>query len=233
MRLTATGRAGHGSRANPDNAVTKIAAAVTRIGAHRWPVRLTPVVRAAIEQLSQAVGAAWDGSTVDNLGETLGAAAPLVVHTVRNSANPTGLAAGGKVNVVPGEATALVDGRVLPGTLAEFERTIDELTGTDVDWEYVHNEVPLAAPVDSPTFAAMRAALLEADPGAHVVPYCMAGGTDAKQFSRLGIVGYGFAPLRLPPGFEYHALYHGVDERVPVDGLEFGTRVLDRFLTTC
>ncbi|GAA0922610.1 M20/M25/M40 family metallo-hydrolase [Virgisporangium ochraceum] len=237
MRLTALGRAGHGSRVNPDNAVTKIAAAVTRIGAHRWPVRLTPVVRAAIEGLAHALGRSVgdldDPSTMDGLADLLGAAAPLVMHTVRNSANPTGLQAGGKVNVVPGEATALVDGRVLPGTLAEFERTIDELVGDDVSWEYTHNEVPLAAPIDSPTFAAMKAALQDADPGAHVVPYCMAGGTDAKQFSRLGIVGYGFAPLRLPPGFEYHAMYHGVDERVPVDGLEFGTRVLDRFLSTC
>jgi acetylornithine deacetylase/succinyl-diaminopimelate desuccinylase-like protein len=234
MRLTATGRAGHGSRVNADNAVTKIAAAVTRIGAYRWPVRLTPVVRAAIEGISAAVGVPFGPDTdVDGLAAALGPAAPLVMHTVRNSANPTGLAAGGKVNVVPGDATALVDGRVLPGTLDEFERTIDELVGPEVSWEYIHNEIPLAAPVDSPTFAAMRAALHEADPGAHVVPYCMAGGTDAKQFFRLGIVGYGFAPLRLPPGFEYHAMYHGVDERVPVDGLEFGTRVLDRFLSTC
>jgi acetylornithine deacetylase/succinyl-diaminopimelate desuccinylase-like protein len=195
----------------------------------------------AIEEIGRAVGVhndlsdadLDDPSTVDGLAEALGAAASLVLNTVRNSANPTGLAAGGKVNVVPGEATALVDGRVLPGTLEEFERTIDGLVGTDAEWEYVHREVPLAAPVDAPTFRAMRAALEAADPGAHVVPYCMSGGTDAKQFSRLGIVGYGFAPLRLPPGFEYHALYHGVDERVPTDALEFGTRVLDRFLSTC
>jgi acetylornithine deacetylase/succinyl-diaminopimelate desuccinylase-like protein len=240
MRLTARGRAGHGSRVNADNAVTKLANAVTRIGAYRWPARLTPVVRAAIEELSAAVGVHYgpdtdldDPSTVDGLAAALGGAAPLVMHTIRNSANPTGLAAGGKVNVVPGEATALVDGRVLPGTQEEFERTIDELLGADVSWEYVHNEIPLAAPIASPTFAAMRAALLEAHPGAYAVPYCMAGGTDAKQFSRLGIACYGFAPLRLPPGFEYHAMYHGVDERVPVDGLEFGTRVLDRFLSTC
>lgn len=232
MRLTAKGRAGHGSRVNPDNAVTKIAAAVTRIGAHRWPVRLTPVVTAAIEELFAALGLRFNGQ-VDGIERALGAVGALVVHTLRNSANPTGLSAGGKVNVVPGEASALVDGRVLPGTLAEFENTIDELVGADVDWEYIHREVPLAAPIDVPTFAAMRAALAEADPGAHVVPYCMAGGTDAKQFHRLGIVGYGFAPLRLPPGFEYHALYHGVDERAPVDGLEFGARVLHRFLTTC
>jgi len=76
----------------------------------------------------------------------------------------------------------------------------------------------------------MREAVEHFDPGARVVPYCMSGGTDAKQFSRLGITGYGFSPLRLPPGFDYHALFHGVDERVPVDALHFGVRVLDRFL---
>lgn len=240
MKLTARGRAGHGSRVNADNAVTKLANAIGRIGAHRWPARLTPVVRAAIDGIGAAVGVHHgseldldDPSTVDGLAEALGPAAALVMHTVRNSANPTGLSAGGKVNVVPGEAIALVDGRVLPGTLDEFEKTIDELVGDDASWEYIHSEIPLSAPIDSPTFAAMRAALEDADPGAHVVPYCMAGGTDAKQFSRLGILGYGFAPLRLPHGFEYHAMYHGVDERVPIDGLEFGTRVLDRFLSTC
>ncbi len=85
--------------------------------------------------------------------------------------------------------------------------------------------------MDSPAFAAMCEALEHFDPGAHAVPYCMSGGTDAKQFSRLGITGYGFSPLKLPPGFDYQALFHGVDERVPVEALHFGVRVLDRFMT--
>ena len=79
----------------------------------------------------------------------------------------------------------------------------------------------------------MRASLAAEDPDGTVVPVCLAGGTDAKQFSRLGITGYGFAPLRLPEGFDYSAAFHGIDERVPVDGLEFGVSVLDRFLATC
>ncbi len=153
--------------------------------------------------------------------------------TVRNSANPTMLDAGYKVNVIPGSATARVDGRVLPGSESEFASTLDELTGDRVTWDYLHREVPLEASPDGPTFEAIRAALLAEDPGAHVVPVCLAGGTDAKQFSRLGITGYGFAPLRLPEGFDYSAAFHGVDERVPVDGLEFGVRVLDRFLGSC
>src|SRR5690606_7818488 len=109
---------------------------------------------------------------------------------------------------------------------------LDELTGPAVSWDYHHREVASEAPVDSPTYAAMAAALLAEDPGAHVVPVCMSGGTDAKQFSRLGVVGYGFAPLRLRDGFDRGAMVHGVDERVPVDALEFGVRVLDRFLST-
>lgn len=121
---------------------------------------------------------------------------------------------------------------MLPGTEDEFEAALDELTGPSVDWSYHHRSPALSAPVDSPTFAAMSAAVLAEDPDAYVVPVCLSGGTDAKQFSRLGIVGYGFAPLRLSQSFDYHALFHGVDERVPIDALRFGVRVLDRFLSS-
>ena len=69
-----------------------------------------------------------------------------------------------------------------------------------------------------------------ADPGAPVLPYLMSGGTDAKHFRKLGMRSYGFAPLRLPADLDFTALFHGVDERVPVDALEFGARVFDRFL---
>ncbi|WP_432247129.1 M20/M25/M40 family metallo-hydrolase [Streptomyces sanyensis] len=236
LRLTARGRAGHGSKANQANAVTRLAAAVTRIGEYRWPVRLTPTVRAALTELSALYGVDADvedpGFDADALLERLGPAAALVRDTLRNSTNPTLLEAGYKVNVIPGQATALVDGRMLPGTEEEFAATLDRLTGPDVDWEFHHREIPLQAPVDSPTFAALRAALAHFDPGAHAVPFCLGGGTDAKHFSRLGITGYGFSPLRLPPGFDYGALFHGVDERVPVDALHFGVRVLDHYLRT-
>ncbi|MBT3166024.1 M20/M25/M40 family metallo-hydrolase [Streptomyces sp. Vc74B-19] len=230
MRLTARGRAGHGSKVNRENAVTRLAAAITRIGEHEWPLRLTPTVRAALTEIAAVYGVDADLSDVDTLLDKLGGAAKLVEATVRNSTNPTMLDAGYKVNVIPGEAVAHVDGRFLPGAEDEFRATMDRLTGPDVDWEFAHREVALQAPVDSPTFARMREAVEEFAPGAHTVPYCMSGGTDAKQFSRLGITGYGFAPLKLPEGFDYQALFHGVDERVPVEALEFGVRVLDRFL---
>ncbi|MFD6288033.1 M20/M25/M40 family metallo-hydrolase [Streptomyces sp. NPDC060205] len=235
LKLTARGRAGHGSKVNRSNAVTRLAAAIARIGDHEWPVRLTPTVRAALTELAALYGVepALDGpGGVDRLLEKLGPAASLVEATVRNSANPTMLDAGYKVNVIPGEAVAHVDGRFLAGTEDEFRDTLDRLTGPDVDWEFVHREVALQAPLDSTTYARMRAAVEEFAPEGNVVPYCMSGGTDAKQFSRLGITGYGFAPLKLPPGFDYQALFHGVDERVPVEALHFGVRVLDRFLRT-
>jgi acetylornithine deacetylase/succinyl-diaminopimelate desuccinylase-like protein len=234
LKLTARGRAGHGSKANPDNAVARLAEAVARVAAYQWPVRLIPTVRAAICAIAQAAGVdpgtlADDASVTGTLGR-IGPAAALVSNTIRNSANPTMLAAGYKVNVIPAEATACVDGRVLPGGDGEFAAVLDELTGPDVTWEYLHREIALEAPPDAPVVAAMAAALLAEDPGATVVPYCMSGGTDAKQFSRLGIAGYGFTPLLLPEDFDYYEMFHGVNERVPIAALEFAVRVVTRFL---
>ncbi|MGP9017466.1 M20/M25/M40 family metallo-hydrolase [Streptomyces sp. BR1] len=234
LKLTAHGRAGHGSKVNRANAVSRLAAAIARIGDHEWPVRLTTTVRAALTELAAVCGVEADPEApdfdVDELLAKLGPAAALVDATVRNSANPTMLEAGYKINVIPGHATAYVDGRVLPGGEEEFRATLDRLTGPDVDWEFHHREVALEAPVDSPTYAKLRASVEKFAPEGRVVPYCMSGGTDAKQFSRLGITGYGFSPLKLPPGFDYQALFHGVDERVPVDALHFGVRVLDDYL---
>ncbi|GAB3447472.1 M20/M25/M40 family metallo-hydrolase [Streptomonospora sediminis] len=238
LRLHAAGTAGHGAKTNRDNAVSALAAAVARIGAHRWPVRLTPVTRASLDGLAAALGAGpgtadpdFDPERdTDALLERLGAAAELVRPAVRCSTAPTMLEAGYKVNVIPAQAAAGVDGRVLPGAESDFAATLDRLTGDRVDWEFQHRSRPLQAPVDTPVFAAMAEALLAFDPGARVVPVCLSGGTDAKQFAELGITGYGFSPLRLPPGLDHGALFHGADERVPVEGLQFGVRVLDRFL---
>ncbi|GAA3282231.1 M20/M25/M40 family metallo-hydrolase [Streptomyces lavendulae subsp. grasserius] len=236
LKLTAHGTTGHGSKPNGANAVTRLAAAVARIGEHEWPVRLTGTVAACITELASLQGLSVDprapGFDLDTVLGKLGPAALLVEATVRNSANPTMLDAGYKLNVVPGRATAYIDGRTLPGGEAEFAATLDVLTGPHVDWEFHHREVALEAPVDGRTYGILREAVEHFDPDGHVVPFCMAGGTDAKQFSRLGITGYGFSPLKLPPGFDYWALFHGVDERVPVDALHFGVRVLDRALRT-
>ncbi|MBB4683496.1 M20/M25/M40 family metallo-hydrolase [Amycolatopsis jiangsuensis] len=236
LRLTARGRAGHGSRPNDENAVIRLVGALHRISAHRWPVRLTPTVRAFLERTGAALGVPVDlssGEAVDASVARLGAAGSLVLPTVRNSTTPTMLEAGYKVNVIPSTATAEVDVRVLPGAEDELFEVLDALLGEGVTREFVAHQSPVQAPVDSPWFDAMAAALVAEDPVAVVVPYCMGGGTDAKAFTKLGMACYGFAPLALPEGFPYRAMAHGVDERVPVEGLRFGLRVLKRFLESC
>ncbi|MFI5981858.1 M20/M25/M40 family metallo-hydrolase [Streptomyces sp. NPDC051555] len=236
LKLTARGTAGHGSKPNRANAVTRLAAAVARIGAHEWPVRITDTVAACLTELAAHQGMSVDprdpGFDLDALLGRLGPIRALVEGTLRNSSNPSMLSAGYKVNVIPGHATAYIDGRTLPGGEAEFHATLDALTGPDVDWDFHHREVALEAPFQGRTFDVLREAVEHFDPEGRVVPFCMAGGTDAKHFSRLGITGYGYSPLKLPPGFDYWSLFHGVDERVPVEALHFGVKVLDRALRT-
>ena len=237
LKLTARGQAGHGAKPNPENAVTRLSAAMARIGAHHWPVRLIPTVRAAVAAIAEAAGRAepaggFGALEPDDLLAYLGPAAALVAGTIRNSANPTMLQAGYKVNVIPDEAVGYVDGRVLPGCEEEFRATLDELTGPEVSWEYAHTEPPLEAPLGTSVLASMTQALLAVDPGSTIVPYCMSGGTDAKQFARLGMSCYGFTPMVLPPGYDYYAMFHGTDERIPLSALESGVAVMDRFLRT-
>ncbi|MEU4745810.1 M20/M25/M40 family metallo-hydrolase, partial [Actinosynnema sp. NPDC023658] len=221
-----------GSRRNDDNAVAKLLAALARVAAIEHPVRLTPTVRAFIERVGAALDVPVDLDDVDATIARFGPAARLVENTVRNSATPTVLRAGYKVNVIPGSATAELDVRTLPGAAEELLASIDAALGPDVRREFIADEPAVQAPIDSPWFDAMAGALRAEDPDAVVVPYCMGGGTDAKAFSRLGIDCYGFAPLFLPVGYDYRAMPHGVDERVPVEGLRFGARVLDRFLSS-
>jgi acetylornithine deacetylase/succinyl-diaminopimelate desuccinylase-like protein len=147
--------------------------------------------------------------------------------------NPTVLRAGYKVNVVPTEATAEVDGRFLPGYEQEFFDELDRVLGPGVTREFIHHDIALETTFDGDLCDAMTASLLAEDPGARVVPYCLSGGTDAKSFSRLGMRCFGFAPLRLPADLDFSGMFHGVDERVPVTALQFGTRVLDSFLDRC
>lgn len=235
LRLVAEGRAGHGSAVNTENAVTELAAAVARIGAHPWPMHLTPTVRQLLQGVADLTGLPYepeDEQAVQRLVDALGTARRFVAATLRNTVNPTRLEAGYKANVVPGRATAELDTRFLPGQEAEVRETIARLAGPNVRVETIHADVALEVPFAGDLVDAMAGALVAEDPGAVVLPYALSAGTDNKSLSRLGITGYGFAPVRLPADLDFPALFHGVDERVPVDALRFGARVLDRLLTT-
>ncbi len=230
IRLTARGRAGHGSMVNHENAVTALAQAVARIGAHDWPVRLTPTMRTLLATVAELAGTEATPENAEELVEEFGNAARMIGAVIRNTCNPTMLQAGYKVNVIPTEATAHVDGRFLPGYEDEFWTTLRELCGEGVELEALSHQPSWEMPYDGDLVDAMTRAVLAEDPDALVAPYLMSGGTDAKHFTKLGLRSYGFVPLRLPEDLDFTALFHGVDERVPVDALHFGSRVLDRFL---
>jgi acetylornithine deacetylase/succinyl-diaminopimelate desuccinylase-like protein len=230
MKLTAHGTAGHGSMRNTDNPVTRLAAAVARVGAHTWPVRLTPAMEVLLASVAELAGTEATPENAESLIEEFGSAARMLSAVIRNSANPTRLDAGYKVNVVPGAASAQIDGRFLPGYDDEFFATMAELLGEGIEVEYLSKQAAVETPYEGDIVRAMTSSLLAEDPEALVSPYLMPGGTDGKHWAQLGIACYGFAPLRLPGDLDFSALFHGVDERVPVDALEFGARVFDRFL---
>lgn len=232
LRLVAHGRAGHGSQISTDNAVTRLAAAVARIGSHQWPIELTDTTRRFIDGVTELTGVEFDVDNPDRLLAELGTLARFVGATLQNTANPTGLTAGYKHNVIPGTAEALIDARTLPGREEHVLDVVRRLAGDGVDISYVHRDVSLEAPFSGQLVDAMVDALHLEDPDAAVLPYTLSGGTDNKSLSRLGITGYGFAPLRLPAELDFPAMFHGVDERVPVDSLTFGTRVLRNLLTS-
>ncbi|RAN74257.1 hypothetical protein B5P43_29555 [Bacillus sp. SRB_336] len=231
LRLTAHGRAGHGSQINTDNAVTRLARAVTRIGDHEWPFDYTDTTRAFLEGVSELTGVEFDEGNPQTLLDQLGTVARFVGATLQNTANPTLLSGGYKANVIPATAEAMVDVRTLPGQHEQVLAKVRELAGHGVDVDIIHDDVALETPFAGNLVDAMVDALRAEDPGASVLPYTLSGGTDNKSLSRLGIAGYGFAPLQLPPDLDFTGMFHGVDERVPTASLQFGARVLDRLLS--
>ena len=233
MQLTAKGTAGHGSFINQDNAVTKLSRAVLRIGSHVWPQRETATGKKFFGKIAELTGEKYDPANASDLLKHIGGAARMMGATVQNTANPTMLEAGYKANVIPQSATAIIDGRFLPGFEDELEETLRELVADDAEIEVQIRDKALEVDFSGPLVEAMNAAIVSQDPEGIPVPYLMSGGTDNKALSDLGIIGYGFSPLRLPSDLDFFALFHGVDERVPVEALNFGVRVLAHFFENC
>jgi acetylornithine deacetylase/succinyl-diaminopimelate desuccinylase-like protein len=232
LRLVARGRAGHGSMLNDDNAVTKLAEAVARVGAHSFTIELSDTVQTFLRELCEALDIPFDADDVEGLLEKLGPLAKMIGATVRHTANPTMLEAGYKQNVIPGKAAAYLDCRFLPGGEERFMAELTELVGPDVAIETVQRQVSYETSFDGSLVDAMTAAILAEDPEGKCVPYCLSGGTDAKSFTELDIRCFGFSPLRLPPDLDFFGMFHGIDERVPLESLRFGARVLSRFLAS-
>lgn len=230
LQLKANGEAGHGSFINPKNAVTKLAAAIARIGAYEWPQVETKTGKKFWSKIAELTGDKYDPADTRPLLKHIGGAARMLGATIQNTANPTMLNAGYKANVIPQHASAVVDGRFLPGYESELMETVKRLAGDEIEIEILVRDKALEVDFEGPLVEAMKAALAKYDPDGIPVPYLMSGGTDNKALSDLGIVGFGFSPVKLPPDLDFFALFHGVDERIPIDGLKFGVKVLNEFL---
>ncbi|MBN7792643.1 M20/M25/M40 family metallo-hydrolase [Microbacterium esteraromaticum] len=231
LRLIAKGRAGHGSRFHEDNAVTRLSEAVAAIGRTRWPIRLTPTTQALLEGLSELTGRPVDDP--DALASAAGPAEAFLRSTFRTTANPTALSAGYKHNVIPESAEALIDVRVIPGTEDDVLAELQRIVGDDIEIQTVVRDIGMETPFVGEFVEHMVAALGRHDPGVPVIPYLLGAGTDNKALAAIGITGYGFAPLQLPADLDFTGMFHGVDERVPVDSLVFGQRVLADLLRVC
>ena len=229
-RVTAHGRAGHGSMINQVNAVTRLAEAVARVGSHTFEQQLTPTVRAMLMVLADELGVGVDEALADPdaLVAPLGTMADSLRATFRHMLNPTMLDAGYKSNVIPGDATGVLDGRFLPGGEQEFLAVLDELLGEHLTRETIWFDPAFEGPLVGPVPEAIAASLAEVDPHGRVMPSLDTGGTDAKSFVQLGINSYGWTPLRMPADLNSSELFHGVDERVPAEALRFGVEALDR-----
>ena len=230
MKLTAQGLAGHGSMVNRENAVTRLADAISRIGNYTWPQRITKTNEAFLKKVAELTGKKYDSNDLSPVLSELGSISRMLGATLNNTANPSMLEAGYKANVIPQTASAVVDGRTLPGYEKELLETVKQLAGEHVTVESLVSDIPLEVDFSGPLVERMIEAIKSEDPEGIPVPYLMSGGTDNKALSKLGLAGYGFSPLKLPPELDFLALFHGVDERVPVDSLTFGARSLQHFL---
>lgn len=235
LKLRASGTQGHGSLVHRDNAVTHLAGAMTRIGGHSWPVELSPTTERLLRGAADILGVEFE-ATEERINEIVAGFGPvsrMIEASLRNTSNPTMLSAGYKTNVIPDDAGGVVDTRFLVGQQEQVLRQVEELAGVNVKVESYITERAIDLPFDVPIVDRMIDALHTIDPDAAVLPYSMMGGTDNKHLASIGVAGYGFAPLKLPADLDFSSLFHGIDERVPIDSLEVGTDVMEQFLLHC
>jgi acetylornithine deacetylase/succinyl-diaminopimelate desuccinylase-like protein len=251
VKAIVRGEGGHASLPTRGGATAKLARVLRSLDESRLPLHLTPVVQKMLEELAGSLpapaGAAArqlvsSAARVPGLGHVVrqelvdlvldhaGEVASLLDPLLHNTAVPTIVRAGEKENVVPSEASVLIDGRLLPGQSPDdFLSELRDVVGSDVELEveaFDETEVE----VDYGLFGLLGEILEELDPGATAIPMLLPAVTDGRLFARCGIQSYGFTPLRLDPSFSFMETIHAADERVPVDALEFGTDAIEQLL---
>ncbi len=243
VRMRAQGKPGHGSTPHRDNAVVKLAEGVARLGRADLPFHRTEAVAEMFQGMARGLGGVRGTALRLLLNPFLSSIVlDLLIRDPRlsgyfrallhNTVSPTVLRAGGKTNVIPSQAEAELDGRLLPGQdLEQFLAEVRAVVGPGFEFEPIEVAPPVETTSRTPLFEAMAKGLRRHDPGAAVVPMMMVGGTDAKHLARAGIPCYGFSPMRLPPDMDFLRMAHGHNERIPVDALAFGVQVLYEVVT--
>lgn len=238
VKVVAEGQPGHGSMPIERSAVQKLARAVDRLASVRLPAHVSEpagrFVRGLAEHAPTSAAVVLRLLLVERLRDVVldkvfpdpTLARPFAA-ILANTVSPTVLRAGTKTNVIPGRAEAELDGRTVPGqTTEDFLRELEAVAGPDVRFEVISAAPPTETSPDTDLFRHLAATIRRHDPEGIPIPYLCPGFTDAKSWSRLGARCYGFLPLKLPPTIRYADLFHGDDERIPLDGLAWGTRVL-------
>lgn len=223
--LKVTSVPAHGSLVHEQNAVSILSRAIAKIADYKWPVSLTPTTEVMFSELKRILGLA-QGSSVADLLQALGEHSTVVSASFQNTSNPTGLTAGYKHNVIPATALATIDIRTIPGQEKQVIDILENLVGPEIEISFANRDIGLEESFDSPIAQKAKELLLRHDPSAEVIPLMISGGTDNKALKQLEIPGYGFAPLQMPADLNFSKLFHGIDERIPLAALEFGTDVL-------
>ncbi len=238
LRLTARGPGGHGAMPVRGGAVAQLAEAIGRIDRARLPLHVTPVVRQMTEAMaaglsppaSQVVRGVTKPALSDLCIRLMGAGGHALDPLLRNTVSPTVLRASKKLNVIPSEASVLLDGRLLPGFApSDLIAELRDVVLDDVEIELSRHDPGPAEP-DMGMFDALAAVLRHLDPGCTPMPLLLAGVTDGRFFAKLGIQTYGFLPMKLPPGFDFWKTVHGADERIPASAIDFGSEAVYRAL---
>jgi acetylornithine deacetylase/succinyl-diaminopimelate desuccinylase-like protein len=235
MKVTARGRSGHGSMPIEDNAVSKLAEATTKLASHQFPVERTEVIAAFLERLSTHLPFPKNlagyffhplvGPVIQKIARRALSQDRAIAAVLSHTISPTMLQAGYKVNVIPAEATAMIDARILPGETPErFRDKVKEIIGDQFEVELITSSLPNESDFRTDYFRIVEEAVKKQDPKGITAPIMSAGGTDARFFRGKGVISYGIIPLLLQPE-ELEGL-HGRNERIPMDGLEKGVQIV-------
>ena len=234
LQATLRGPGGHGSIPMHGGAMAKLGKLLTTLDTHRLPVHITPTVEALIKAVAAALPAPrniallalLDPAKTDAVLDNLGVFARLIDPLLHNTVNATMVQGGLAINVIPGEIKLKLDGRILPGfTTDDMLKELHDLLGDNAAFEVLRFD-EYSTEADMEVYDLLAGIIREADPEGIPVPYVLSGVTDGRHFAKLGIKNYGFTPLLLPDDHTLMSTVHAADERVPVEGLDFGANCL-------